>query len=192
MNNTIQTYDPRLGQEFETVNFLTKKRFSNLDHGFYVISGLGVDWGGCASVIEEAIAKTGKLGFAAVEPWVPHTGNLLRSLKSLFPVSHELEKSLIAYFQPGTPVIERLMDLRRTHGADASGAWCIGGCLREFDPPGRESLFKGARWNFAHILGQPTNIGCALELAEMHQSTFMVRIFDRFDDWCSREGFLTR
>jgi hypothetical protein len=185
MNAQITIYDPRLGQEFEITNLLTQKRFSNLLGGFFVITGVGIDWDARVALLQEAISKTSNLGFASVTPWIPYTKSLISALKA-FPISHEFEKSLIVYSDPSAEAIEKILHLRRTHGLEASGEWCIGGCFEEFVSPERVSVFRSGSWDFAHILSQSDRIGCALELAEMKQSTFITRVFSDFDQWLTR------
>jgi hypothetical protein len=184
----VQIYDPRLGRSFETMNALTERRFCSLEWGFFVITGIDIDWHSRADLLGEAMAKTSKLGFVAVKPWSPYITNLFDSLKLAFPTTSEFEESLSAYFEPGLEAIERIFRLRQAHGQETSGEWCLGGCIMEFTPPKRASLSRTALWDFAHILGQPANIGWALELAEMRQSTFVVKPFEGFDDWLMRTG----
>ncbi len=96
------------------------------------------------------------------------------------------EKSLIGYFQPNATTMERILALRLEHGGDESGEWSLGGCLSEFKPPERLSVSRASAWDFAHLLGQALNIGLALELAEMQQTTLMTKVFSGFDDWWNR------
>jgi hypothetical protein len=186
MEPKFAIYDPRQHQEYAPVDFLTKMRFSNLEAGFIVAEGEGIDWGERVSLLSEAILRTSKLGFVTVDPWIPHTKEVMRALRKDFPINNVFRKTGIAYCGLGVGPIEHAFDLRRRCGQDVSGEWCVGGCIERFAVPRRVSLFGWGSWNYAHILGQAERLGCVLYLAEMQQSVLAVRVFDGLDEWLSR------
>jgi hypothetical protein len=179
----FSTFDPRLGEEFVIADHETKSRFSNLEHGFLVITGVEIEWERSAAVLHEAICKTGQMGFITLNPWVPGASSLARDVGAEYPPHEHQGRTFIAYFETSKERIRRLFELRRLHGGSASGEWCIGSCHARFSSPTARFLSGCPIWGFAHVLGQPEKIGCVLELAEMQQSKFLTKIFDGFDSW---------
>ena len=183
MKLDVRIYDPRLGQDYSISNHQTKKIFSSLEHGFFVLECVGaVDWTGQLPFVNRCIEATSKKLFFMVVPWYPGATELREAVeRELGPLS-EFEHSLCGYTPIGSDALNRLMGLRRSFGGDKTGQWCIGGCLAEFAPPVRTSFWKGSLWDVALVLGQPEKIGCVLSLDEMQQSLFATRLFDGLDD----------
>jgi hypothetical protein len=183
MKPSVDTFDPRLGQEYAITDFETKRRFSNLGERLFVACAVGVDWSAKAILLRQALVQTSRLGSIAVEPWRPHARQVLADVALDCARVERHAESAIAYFELRVDVIQRAFALRSLHGGQNSGTWCVGGCLAEFGPPKPSSRWRSVIWDFALLLGQPERIGLALALDEMQQSTLMTRILDGFDEW---------
>lgn len=182
MQPQARIYDPRQRQDYFITNFTTKKTFSSLKHGFFVVDCIGgVDWLGHVPLLTESTRKTSKKLFFTTCPWWPGAAELLKALKHEFNPLNEFENTVCGYAELASDALERLLKLRAAFGASKSGTWCIGGCLAEFAPPTRTTLAKAESWNVAHIFGQPEKIGCVLSLDDMRQSLFLTRPFNNLN-----------
>lgn len=183
--HSADSYDARLRQDFR-LN-ISGGTFSSLECYFYVLDNAdNLDWVESATILEECIRNTSKYGFFTVVPWVPGANKLKAEIKKEFDVASELAGSLCGYFDVGTDSIQRLIKMRRKFGGGRSGEWGLGGCLDHFTPTKQGSFAKKEAWNIFHVLSEPQKIGCYLFLGEMHQTTFLTKIFDGLDEYLSQ------
>lgn len=59
----IEVFDPLIGQTFPN--------FERVDHGFFVIDTVGVEWSSLAPAVADIFRRFDARGFAMVTPWVP-------------------------------------------------------------------------------------------------------------------------
>lgn len=179
----VQIYDPRRGEDWYTTNFMTKRTFSSLKHGFFVMNCVGpVDWAADLSLLNGSLQATSKRFFFMVDPWPPGAARLANALEREFGPLKEFERSMCGYAALYADAVQQLFRLRTLFGGDTTGEWCIGGYMVEFSPPVRTSLFKRQLWDFSLVLEQADKVGCVLWLGEMQQSLFATRLFDELDN----------
>lgn len=179
----VQIYDPRRGEDWYTTDFMTKRTFSSLKHGFFVMICVGpVDWTADLSLLNGSLRATSKGFFFMVDPWHPGASRLANALECEFGPLKEFEHSLCGYATIYADAVQQLLRLRTSFGGDTTGEWCIGGYMVEFSPPVRTGLFKRQLWDFSLVLEQADKVGCFLWLGEMQQSLFATRLFDGMDN----------
>ncbi len=179
----VRFYDPRLREDWSTTDFMTKKSFSSLKHGLYVMDCVGVvDWTAELSLLNGCLQSTSKKLFFMVDPWPPGAAQLSNTLEHEFGPLKEFERSLCGYATIDAEVVQQLLRLRASFGGDTTGQWCIGGCVQEFTPPVRTGLTKRQLWDLCLVLEQAEKLGCVLWLGEMKQSLFATRLFDGLDN----------
>lgn len=182
MKARVFAYDPRLQEDYSILNHTTKKTFSSMKYGFFVLEGVGeLDWMVHLYFLNRCIEATSKKLFFMVDPWEPGARELRKAVEQKLGALIEFERSLCGYAPIDSDVLGWLLELRRYCGGDNTGRWCIGGCLAEFTPPTRIGFWKGQLWDVALVLEQPEKIGCVLSLDEMQQSLFVTRLFDGID-----------
>jgi hypothetical protein len=183
MKLQVRTYDPRLGQEYAVSDHATKKRFSSLEHGFFVLDCVGaVDWTSQLPLLNGCLQAISKKLFFTLDPWEPGARELRQALEREFGAVREFERSLCGYAAITSDAIDGLLQLRASFGGDSTGQWCIGGCLEEFASPVRMSFSKGQAWGLPLVLEQAEKLGCVLSLGEMQQSLLVTRLFDNLDN----------
>jgi len=179
----VRIYDPRLREDWSTTNFMTKKSFSSLKHGFYVMDCVGpIDWTADLALLNGCLQSASKKLFFMVDPWQPGAAQLSDALQREFGPLKEFERSLCGYATTDPDIAQRLFRLRTLFGGDRTGQWCIGGCVEEFAPPVRAGLTKRQLWDLCLVLEQAEKLGCVLSLGEMKQSLFGTRLFDGLDN----------
>ncbi|MFN7141916.1 MAG: hypothetical protein ACK4UN_21565 [Limisphaerales bacterium] len=176
-------YDPRVGQDYSVSDFQTKRTFSSLKHGLYVLDCIGaVDWSSEMPLLTGCIQNTARRLFFMVDPWQPGATELSNALEREFGPLKEFERSLCGYAATDPEAVQQIFRLRESFGGDTTGQWCIGGCVEEFAPPVRTSLTKRQLWDLSLVLEQADKLGCVLSLGEMKQSLFATRLFDGLDN----------
>jgi hypothetical protein len=186
MSSTIEIFDPRHGNNWETKDALTGYCFSTLQHPFLVAYSTHLDWPDTDTLLDELPLSACERGFVMVEPWRPNANLIFDAMAESFGQIDKFNYSAMSEFSMISQNLRKAFEIREKFGGWNSGVWCFGASKSNFSRPRQLSRFKAETWSFTHILQEPENIGFALELGELHQSTLILRLGDGVDAWLQR------
>lgn len=167
----MRKWDPRLGEDYVLVDHVTKRVFSSLQSGHFVIELLGnINWKGKAEVIKALCGKAIGSIFFSVTPWNASVTKVVRAIDGNAVIVSQYAPDIFGAIN-GFNAIETLLGAREASGGKNSGEWRLGVGSVLFP----EASSTASSKNLSFFLDNAAEIDFLLDLSEMEQALLLVR-----------------
>lgn len=171
----IQVWNPDKGEDYSLGDFGNKQTFSSLSQGLFVVEATGVDWNRkecreCLYYLSDN-ALTKNLTVIITPWWTINPWGMKKAFKKKLDKVLKFDYSLpnyIAQCDNSRVFIEKLFEVRKELGGNASGEWLFIGSTEKVRL-GNEEIVEG----FYKVLDRAADFDFLIFMAEMQQ-TFLV------------------